>query len=123
MSSSSTTSSNPRQISDGHVRFGRKVVSAQPVDAYTQDEDAAWWIMAVRAVQQSRLTLPSSAPFHLSVEIIEITEADSDYNAKVGENWVSPEKWQLAIQSPGFSRTLIVNGDKILEQYLGDYFP
>jgi hypothetical protein len=91
--------------------------------AFPQDRDSAWWKMAAQAVQQSKLTLPGSEPFHLRAEIIETTEPDSDYQAKIEEYWVSPEKWQRTIQSPGFSQTLIVNGDKILEQDEGDYFP
>ncbi len=37
--------------------------------------------------------------------------------------WLSPEKWRRSIQSPDFSQTLIVNGDKISEQDTGDYYP
>jgi Gram-negative bacterial TonB protein C-terminal len=79
--------------------------------------------IAERAVQQSKLTLPGSKPFHLQAEIVESTNPKSDYKAKVEEYWVSPQKWRRVIESPEFSQVLIVNGDQISERDTGDYLP
>ena len=79
--------------------------------------------LAERAVAQSKLTLPGSKPFHLKVEIVETTNPSSEYQGKVEEYWLSPEKWRRTIDAPGFSETLIVNGDQVYEKDTGDYFP
>jgi hypothetical protein len=79
--------------------------------------------VADRAVNQSKLTLPGSPPFHLKAKIAEKDSPDSDFKADVELVWVSPEKWRRSIQSPDFSQTLVVNGDKISEQDTGDYYP
>lgn len=79
--------------------------------------------VAERAVQQSKLVLPGSTPFHLKADIVESTNPSSEYQAKVEEYWVSPEKWRRTIESPGFSQILIVNGDQISETNTGDYLP
>lgn len=79
--------------------------------------------VAERAVQQSKLTLPGSRPFHLKAEIIETTNPSSEYQAKVEEYWMSPQKWRRTIESPDFSQTLIVNGNEVSEKDTGDYFP
>jgi hypothetical protein len=76
-----------------------------------------------RAVVQSKLTSPGSTPFHLKAKIVETTNPDSTYKGEIEEYWVSPEKWRRTIQSPGFSQTLITNGDQISEQDTGDYYP
>jgi hypothetical protein len=78
---------------------------------------------AERAMQQSRLTLPGSKPFHLQAVIRETGEPNSDYQAKIEEYWVSPTKWKRTIESPDFSQILIVNGDAVSEKNTGDYFP
>jgi hypothetical protein len=75
------------------------------------------------AVEQSKLTLSGSTPFHLKAKIVETTNPDSDYKAEIEEYWASPDKWRRTITSPGFSQILIVNGDKISEDDKGDYFP
>ncbi len=75
------------------------------------------------AVAQSKLTSQGSAPFHLRAMISEITNPDSDYKAQIEEYWASPTKWRRTIQSPGFSQTLILNGDTVSEQDTGDYYP
>ena len=46
-----------------------------------------------------------------------------EYSAEVEEYWVSPDKWRRTVQSAGFSQTLIVNGDKVSEKLIGDYYP
>ena len=79
--------------------------------------------VAESAVRQSKLTLPGSKPFHLKAEIVETTNPSSEYRAKVEEYWASPEKWRRTIEAPGFSQTLIVNGDQVSEKNTGDYFP
>jgi hypothetical protein len=79
--------------------------------------------VAQHAVDQSKLTSPGSTPFHLKAEIVETTNPNSDHKGEVEEYWVSPEKWRRTISSPGFSQTLIVNGDQVSEEDKGDYFP
>jgi len=79
--------------------------------------------LAAHAVTASQLTLAGNKPFHLRASIVESTNPDSDYKATVEEFWISPTKWRRTIQSPHFSQTLIVNGDKISEQDSGDYYP
>ncbi len=79
--------------------------------------------VAQHAVDQSKLTLPGSTPFHLKAEVVETTNPGSDYKAEIEEYWASPEKWQRTIVSPSFSQTLTVNGDQISEENKGDYFP
>src|SRR5438128_860723 len=66
---------------------------------------------AQRAVQESNLTSPGSKPFHLRATIAETGEPGSDYHAKIEEYWVSPSKWRRTIESPDFSKVLVVNGD------------
>lgn len=91
--------------------------------ARSQGKSVALSDVAERAVRQSQLTLPGSPAFHLKVSIVETTNPASDYRASVEEYWTSPDKWRRTIQSPDFSQTLIVNGDKVSEQNKGDYYP
>ncbi len=79
--------------------------------------------VARHAVEQSKLTSPGSSPFHLKARIVETTNPDSTYKGEIEEYWVSPEKFRRTVTSPGFSQTLVVNGDKVWEQDKGDYFP
>src|SRR5215467_486000 len=79
--------------------------------------------VAQHAVEQVQLTSPGSSPFHLKAVVVETTNPASEYKAEIEEYWISPEKWRRTISSPGFSQTLIANGDKTLEQNKGDYFP
>ena len=79
--------------------------------------------VAEHAVQQSALILPESKPFHLKAEIVETTNPSSEYQAKVEEYWVSAAKWRRTIETPGFSQTLVVNGNQVSERDTGDYFP
>jgi len=60
--------------------------------------------VAESAVQQSKLTLPGSTPFHLKAEIVETTNPSSEYQAKVEEYWVSSQEWRRTIEAPGFLR-------------------
>ena len=76
-----------------------------------------------RALRKSQLTLPGSAPFHIKLSILEVTNPQSDRHAEVEEYWVSPEKYRRTIKSPAFSQTLIVNGDAVSETDTGDYYP
>jgi hypothetical protein len=78
---------------------------------------------ADQAVQQSKLTLPGGAPFHLKAHIANAGTPKPEYSADVEEFWVSPDKWRRTVQSVGFSQTLIVNGDKVSEKLTGDYYP
>jgi hypothetical protein len=78
---------------------------------------------ASRAVEQSKLTLPGCASFHLKVTIAETTNPDSEYKAEVEEYWLSNQKWRRTIRSPHLVQTLIVNRDQIFEKNKGDYYP
>src|SRR5438270_897062 len=78
---------------------------------------------AENAVQQSKLTLVGGAPFHLKAHITNAGAPKPEYTADVEEYWVSPEKWRRTVQSAGFSQTLVVNGDKVSEKLIGDYYP
>jgi hypothetical protein len=97
------------------------VLSALTFTSYAQEGSVAK--AAQRAVVQSKLTSPGSTPFHLKAKIVETTNPDSTYKGEIEEYWISPEKWRRTIQSPGFSQTLITNGDQISEQDTGDYYP
>jgi len=90
---------------------------------FAQMQGNAWLETAARAVQNSKLTLPGSRPFHLRAEVIEVGEPGSDYQAKIEEYWASPEKWRRTIGSPAFSQTLIANGASTMEKDDGDYYP
>jgi hypothetical protein len=86
-------------------------------------DDNEWLGVAAREIQHSQLTLPGSQPFHLKAAVVETTNPTSEYRALIEEYWVSPQKWRRTIESPSFSQTMVVNGDKILEKDTGDYFP
>lgn len=75
------------------------------------------------ALQQSKLTVPGAAPFHLKARIAATGAARPEYTAEVEEYWVSPDKWRRTVRSAGFSQTLIINGDKAAEKLTGDYYP
>ncbi len=79
--------------------------------------------VAQHAVEQSKLTQPGSAAFHLKIKIVETTNPKSDYQGEIEEYWISSDKWRREITSPEFSQTLIVDGGKTSEQNKGDYFP
>ncbi|HEV2490642.1 MAG TPA: energy transducer TonB [Candidatus Acidoferrales bacterium] len=74
-------------------------------------------------MEQSKLTLPGSPPFHLVANTLGAANAASRYAANIEEWWVSPEKWRRTIKSDDFSQTIIVNGGKISERDRGDYYP
>jgi hypothetical protein len=78
---------------------------------------------ADNAVQQSKLTVAGSPPFHLKARITNAGAPKPGYSADVEEFWVSPEKWRRTVQSADFSQTLIANGDKVSEKLTGDYYP
>jgi hypothetical protein len=97
--------------------------STSVLRAQEDDRKIAIGEAAQGAVQQSRLTLPGGAAFHLKAHIGETTGADSARTSEIEEYWVSPEKWRRTIQSPDFSQTVIVNGGQIQETNSGDYYP
>jgi len=78
---------------------------------------------AEKAIQQSRLTLPGSSPFHLKATIADVNGTHPEYKADLEEYWVSPAKWRRTIHSADFSQTLIVNGNKVSEEDSSDYYP
>jgi hypothetical protein len=105
--------------------FSSVVILCMLTNSLTQGETKSTSLaeVAQHAVEQSQITLPGSAPFHLKANIGETTNPASEYKAEIEEYWVSPEKWRRTIASPGFSQTLVVNGNKTSEQNKGDYFP
>lgn len=95
-----------------------------PVAAWAQGgKQVPFSQVAQRAVEQSQITLPASAPFHLRAHIEAAEGSDPAYTADVEEYWLSPTKWRRSIQSPGFSQVLITNGGNVSEQNTGDYYP
>src|SRR5262245_7532941 len=95
---------------------------AWPLGAHSSDT-AKVSDLAQHALEQSQLTLPGSRPFHLQATLVETTNPKSEYQAKIEEYWIAPDKYRRTIESPGFSQTLVVNGDKVFEDNKGDYFP
>jgi len=93
-----------------------------------QNEDEQGKVVSVgeaadHAVQQSKLTLPGGAPFHLKAHIASSGAPKPEYSADVDEYWVSPEKWRRTVETAGFSQTLIANGGQVSEKITGDYYP
>jgi outer membrane biosynthesis protein TonB len=78
---------------------------------------------AAHAVEQSKLTLAGGTPFHLKAKITNAGKAQAEYSAEMEEYWVAPDKWRRTVQSASFSQTLVVNGDRISERLIGDYYP
>jgi hypothetical protein len=74
-----------------------------------------------RVVLQARLVAPDSPPFHLKAIVSE--KDNPDFKGEIEIFWIAPDKWRRTIQSPEFSQTLVVNGDKVLEQDSDNYFP
>lgn len=91
--------------------------------AYASEKKASLGDLAQHAVEQSKLTLPASAAFHLKATLVETTNPKSQYKGEIEEYWVSPDKWRRMVTSPEFSQILVVNGVKTFEQNKGDYFP
>jgi len=80
--------------------------------------------VAEHAITKSQITLPGSAPFHLTAKTFESTDRDNDsHNATIEEYWVAPDKWRRIVKTAEFSEVLIVNGDKTSETLTGDYYP
>jgi Gram-negative bacterial TonB protein C-terminal len=75
------------------------------------------------AIQQSRLTQPGSAPFHLTATSAPANSDSTGHIAEIEEYWVSPEKWRRTIRSKDFEQTVIVNGKLRFEQNSSDYYP
>ena len=93
------------------------------VPVLAQDNGSEWIGMAAQDVARSQITLPGSPPFHIEAKIAEVEDPTSDFRAAIEEYWLAPDKWRRTIESPDFSQTLIVNGDKVLETDKGDYYP
>lgn len=76
------------------------------------------------AIQKSQLTLPGSAPFHLTATVLNPKDpSDHAHTARIEEFWVSPQKWRRKVTTPDFSQLLIVNGGRVHEEITGDYYP
>lgn len=77
-----------------------------------------------KAVEHSQITLPGSRPFVLKATVLEATNlSNENYKAEIEEYWLAPDKWRRSVKSPSFSQTLVVNGDKTIEEITGDYYP
>lgn len=72
-------------------------------------------------VVQGWLTEPGSTPFYLQGTITE--RGDPNEHIEVQMSWLAPDRWKRTIKSHDFSQTLIVNGEKILEQDSAAYMP
>jgi hypothetical protein len=80
------------------------------------------------AMRASSLT-QASKPFHLVLDIhpgkvlFPGHQATSDMSGSMEIFWVSAARYKLVVQSPGFSQTKIVEGDKVEEHDTGDFYP
>ena len=72
-----------------------------------------------RSLKESSLTYDGE-PFHA---ILDIGKTGEDYSGHIELWWVNATKYRLAITSPKFSQTKIVNGDRVQEKDDGDYYP
>lgn len=88
-----------------------------------QDSGTGWLGMAAQDVARSQITFPGSKPFHIKAKVFEVEDPSSDFQATIEEYWIDPTKWRRTIESPDFSQTLIINGDKVFETDKGDYYP
>jgi hypothetical protein len=70
---------------------------------------------------QPTLTELGGTPFYLQANITE--RGDPDEHIEVEMSWVAPDKWRRTIRSQEFAQTLVVNGDKVLEDDSDTYFP
>jgi hypothetical protein len=98
------------------------------VTVLAQIEDEQGKVVSVseaadHAVQQGKLTLAGSTPFHLKAHIASSGAPKPEYSADVEEYWVSPEKWRRTVETASFSQTLIANGGQVSEKTTGDYYP
>jgi hypothetical protein len=78
---------------------------------------------AEKAMAQSQLTLPGSAPFHVKAFIADTNGTHPEYKAEIEEYWFGPDKWRRTIHSAEFSQTVIVNGGKTSEDDSAEYYP
>ena len=79
--------------------------------------------VTANAIKLSRITAPGSPPFHLKAVVSEPGNRNSDYQGEIEEYWVNPDKWHRTVKTSNFSQTIIVNGDNVYEQTVGDYYP
>lgn len=70
---------------------------------------------------QGSLVAPGSEPFHLKATITE--DHDASPKATIEIFWLAPDRWRRTIESPEFSQTVIVNGDRKFDKHSDDYFP
>lgn len=75
-----------------------------------------------RAVKNNVLTLNGS-PFHAVLEIAALKEDDPAFKGRVELFWESQQKYRLALESPTFGQTLVVNGEHVMETNQGDFYP
>ena len=72
-----------------------------------------------RALKTSSLT-DGGKPFH---GVMVIGNSGTPYSGRVEVWWAAAKKYKIAITSPAFSRTRIVNGAQVMETNSGDYYP
>src|ERR1700679_4061801 len=62
---------------------------------------------SVRALKNTQLNYPNSAPFHAKISVTD-SHPDTNRNATIEMWWLSPTKYRRVIESPDFSQTRIV---------------
>ena len=78
-----------------------------------------------KAVERSTLDQPGTKPFHLKATLAPSFQRDinSGRTGTVEVWWASPTQWKRELQTPGFQRVEIVDGDRHWEKNDGDFFP
>ena len=69
------------------------------------------------------LTTPGAPPFHAILEITSEASSSTEHHGRIEVFWADPTSYSLRLQTPEFSQTLIVSGDKVQEADRGDFYP
>jgi hypothetical protein len=72
-----------------------------------------------RALKASSLT-DGGLPFHA---VLDIGNAGTPYSGKIEVWWLEGKKYKSVLTSPSFTQTRIVNGDRVMETNVGEYYP
>jgi hypothetical protein len=62
-------------------------------------------------------------PFHAVLDISEQKMDDPAYKGRVEVFWENEQKYKLLAESRDFGRTLVVNGEQVMETNRGDFYP
>ena len=92
-----------------------QIVGFPAIQGERTDADAAM----KRALKRSSLTFEGK-PFHA---VMDIGTEGEEYSGRVEVWWISDSKYRVVLKSPKFSQERVVNGDAVLENNLGDYYP